>query len=401
MATPPDNSLQFSRRSFLNRSTALAGLSLLPGAALTASAAESPPPSGDGRSPSVKDIFTVSDAEAIAETKIAPTFLAYLQGGAGDEITLRRNQEKFREIILNPRVLQDLNELNTERTLFGCDMSAPILFAPTATNRLFHDEGELAVARGASATNTTYVLSTTSHTSVEAVAQTTQSPLWFQLYVQADIPVALDLIRRAEAAGAKAICITVDNPVPGIRSRQERAGYRHPQELPLPHFANRSAKKTTAWDHVAPKKLNWKDVEKMVAHARVPVLLKGIMDARDAAIALDIGVAGIIVSNHGGRILDTVPATIEVLPEIAQSVAGRVPVLMDGGIRRGTDVIKALALGAQAVLVGRPYLYGLASAGAEGVAHIKRILHRELRVGMAMLGCSNLDAITADVLRRS
>ena len=390
-----------NRRTFIHQSAALSGLALLSSSGApdgTPATKTSPLDPQD----STADIITVSDAEAIAKSLLPPPYLAYLQGGAGDEYTLRWNQEKFQELRLNQRVLQDIGHLDTQRSLFGCDMPCPILFAPTATNRLFHDEGELAVARGAHETGTTYVLSTTSNTSVEDVAAQTESPLWFQLYLQADFAVAKDLIRRAETAGAKAICITVDNPVPGARSRQERAKYRHPAELPLPHFVNRQIKKSTApLDQIQPKKLHWDDVEQLIAHARVPVLIKGILHPADAEIALGIGAAGIMVSNHGARILDTVPATIEVLPEIVQTVAGRAPVLMDGGVRRGTDVIKALALGAQAVLIGRPYLYGLAAAGSDGVAHIQRILRRELRVGMAMLGCRDLNAITPQVIRRS
>lgn len=342
----------------------------------------------------------MGDAEAVAETVIPPTYLAYLQGGAADEITLRWNQEKFREIQLNSKILTELGDLDTSLNVLGCEMPCPVLFAPTASNRLFHDEGETAVARGAHETGTTYVLSTTSNTSVEEVASLTQSPLWFQLYIQADIAAAKDLIRRAEAAGARVLCITVDNPVPGPRNRQERAHYRHPAELPLPHFVNRRFdRRELPVDHVTPKRLLWRDIEELISHARIPVVLKGIMNPQDARIALSTGAAGIIVSNHGGRNLDTLPATIEVLPSIADAVGEQVPVLMDGGIRRGTDIVKAMALGAKAVLIGRPYLYGLAAGGAKGVAHIQRLLRRELRMAMAFLGCANLAAIGPNHVR--
>jgi 4-hydroxymandelate oxidase len=294
--------------------------------------------------------------------------------------------------------LKDLGELDTKTTLFGCEMPCPILFAPTSSNRILHPEGEIAVARGASRTGTTYVLSTLANTPVEQVAAATQSPLWFQIYVQYDLALTKDLMRRAEAAGARAFCLTVDSPVPGVRSREEKAKFKLPPGVELPHIVRRRGPGRFTLDRILPDRLVWSEVEELIAHARIPVLLKGIMNAEDAAIAVKSGAAGIVVSNHGGRQLDTVPATIEVLPEIVAAVAGRVPVLIDGGVRRGTDVVKALALGAQAVLIGRPYLHGLAAGGADGVAHVQRVLLREFRMALALLGCKDLAAITPAVI---
>jgi 4-hydroxymandelate oxidase len=383
------------RRSFLRHSALLAGLSLLPGRLAQASSAPTEPLTP---APKLEDIITLADAEEAARKVTREDFFAFIQGGAGDEITLRWNQEKFRDIRLDPRVLVDLGNLNTNLTLFGCAMPCPILFAPTSSNRILHTEGELAVARGASLTGTTYVLSTLSNTAVEKVAQATQSPLWFQIYVQYDLDLTKDLMRRAEAAGAKAFCLTVDSPVPGARSREEKAKFKLPPGVELPHLVRRRGPGRLTLDRIVPDRLVWSEVEQLIAHAKIPVLLKGIMSPVDADIAVKIGAAGILVSNHGGRQLDTVPATIEVLPEIVAVVAGRVPVLIDGGVRRGTDVVKALALGAQAVLIGRPYLHGLAAGGAEGVAHVQRILLREFRMALALLGCKDLAAITPAVI---
>jgi 4-hydroxymandelate oxidase len=383
------------RRSFLRHSALLAGLSLLPGRLAQASSAPTEPLTP---APKLEDIITLADAEEAARKVTREDFFAFIQGGAGDEITLRWNQEKFRDIRLDPRVLVDLGNLNTNLTLFGCAMPCPILFAPTSSNRILHTEGELAVARGASLTGTTYVLSTLSNTAVEKVAQATQSPLWFQIYVQYDLDLTKDLMRRAEAAGAKAFCLTVDSPVPGARSREEKAKFKLPPGVELPHLVRRRGPGRFTLDRIVPDRLVWSEVEQLIAHAKIPVLLKGIMSPVDADIAVKIGAAGILVSNHGGRQLDTVPATIEVLPEIVAVVAGRVPVLIDGGVRRGTDVVKALALGAQAVLIGRPYLHGLAAGGAEGVAHVQRILLREFRMALALLGCKDLAAITPAVI---
>lgn len=379
------------RRDFLRQAALLAG------GALTARAL---PASADtvATARPLDELVTLDDAEIAAESVIPADAFAFLQGGAGDELTLRWNQERYREIRLHPRVLRDVSSLDTSTTLLGCVMSAPLLFAPTASNRVFHPEGEVAVARAANSTGTTYVLSTLSTTPVEEVARVTAHPLWFQVYVQPELTLTLELISRAEAAGARVICLTVDAPVPGARSREERARFRRPPGMTLPHIKKSHGVGLFTLDRVVPIQFVWDDVSKIIAHARVPVVLKGILHPDDAAIAVSLGAAGIIVSNHGGRQLDTVPATIEALPRVVDAVAGRTPILVDGGVRRGTDIVKALALGASAVLIGRPYIHGLAVGGTDGVAHVQRILLRELRMAMALLGCRNLTAIDRSVL---
>jgi 4-hydroxymandelate oxidase len=383
------------RRAFLHRSALLAGLSLVPGQLAHASAAPATPLNAN---PKLEDIVTLADAEEAARAVTPGDFFDFIQGGAGDEITLRWNQEKYREIRLRPRVLADLGQLDTRTRLFGSDMACPILFAPTSSNRILHPEGELAVARAASTTGTTYVLSTLANTAVEEVVKATQSPLWFQVYVQTDLELTKDLMRRAEAAGARAFCVTVDAPVPGARSREERAKFKLPPGVELPHIARRREPGQFTLDRMVPIRFTWPDVEQLIAHARMPVLLKGILTPEDAQIAMKAGAAGIIVSNHGGRQLDTVPSTIEALSGIVAAVEDRVPVLIDGGIRRGTDVVKALALGAKAVLIGRPYLHGLASGGTDGVTHVQKILLREFRMALALLGCKDLAAVNRSVL---
>lgn len=378
------------RRTFLRLSAGLTGLALLPTPARAQRMA---------KRETLDGLVALADAEEMASRIMPPEVFAYVAGGAADEITLRRNSARYQEILLNPRILADLGELDLGVTLLGRRRASPVLFAPTASNRAVHPDGEIAVAEAAGRTGTTYVLSTTSNTPVEEVARAATAPFWFQLYVSPDLSAAMDLIRRAEAAGCEALCITVDSPMPGIRNRQARAGF-DPRAggLTYPHL--NAPRRTDSSDGRKPfRYLVWHDIEQLIAHARVPVFLKGIMNTTDALIALKAGATGIIVSNHGGRNLDTVPATIEVLPEIVAAVAGRVPILVDGGIRRGTDVAKAIALGANAVLIGRPYLYGLAVGGTEGVIRVQRLLLEELRQTLAFLGKPSVTALDRSIIR--
>ena len=252
------------------------------------------------------------------------------------------------------------------------------------------------------------VLSTLANTSVEEVARATKSPVWFQLYVQSDRGFTRELVRRAVAAGCKALCLTVDTPISGARNREQRAHLAMPPGVGYPHLTGLKAAEDIA-THVARREssifstllsadLTWKDVSWLQSFAGVPVLLKGVLNPDDADRAVKEGVAGIIVSNHGGRNLDTVPATADALPGVVERVAGRVPVLMDGGIRRGTDVLKALALGATAVQIGRPYLYGLGAAGEEGVAQVLKILQQEFLMALALSGRPRISDIDRSVL---
>jgi 4-hydroxymandelate oxidase len=347
------------------------------------------------------DVVSVDDYEALARERVDPAIWAYLAGGSADELTLRENREAFAQRKLYPRVLADFTGANTRVELFGRTFPHPILIAPTAFHRLIHPQGELATVLGAAAMEAGMVVSTQASISLEDVAATARSPLWFQLYIQSDRGFTGELIRRAEAAGYEALVITVDAPVNGLRNREQRAGFRLPPGVEpvnlrgLTPSAACSSVFDPAYESGLPK---WKDLAWLKEQTRLPVLLKGVLAAEDAAKALEAGVDGLIVSNHGGRTLDTVPSTLEALPRVTDQVAGRVPVLMDGGIRRGTDILKAIALGADAVMIGRPVLHGLAAAGATGVAHVLKILRGELEVAMLLSGRPTLAAIDRSVL---
>lgn len=368
-------------------------------------AVDSPP---EGATPSATDIIaSLDDFEAIARTRMTPMAYEYVAGGAGDEQTLGWNRDAYRRIQLRPRVLVDVSHIDTRLTLFGQTLPFPIVLSPTAYHTLSHPEGELATARGAGHAGATMILSTFSTTGIEEVAQAATGPLWFQIYAQPDRGFTRALIERAEAAGCQALCLTVDTPVLGARNREARAGFALPSGMSRVNLeglggvtANASHRPAEGqmYSTVLDPALTWKDVEWLRGFAKVPVVLKGVMDAEDARRAVDAGVAGLIVSNHGARNLDTVPATVSALPRVAESVAGRVPILVDGGIRRGTDVLKALALGATAVGIGRPYLFGLAVDGANGVARVVDILRSEFEIAMALTGRTSLAAIDHTVL---
>jgi 4-hydroxymandelate oxidase len=333
-------------------------------------------------------LLSIRDFEAEAETRAAPGAWARIQGGAADELTLRWNQEAWQHLRLRPRVLVDVSKLDTRLSLFGRELPFPILLAPTGAQALIHPNGDLEVADGAGAGHATLVISSSASLPIEQVARRATGPVWFQLYLQLDRAFTKDLVQRAEGAGCSAICVTVDSPTHGVRDREHRAKSQLP-DRPLPNFASK--------DYLNPA-LTWKDIEWLQSFAKIPILLKGILDADDAGLSVAAGVAGIIVSNHGGRNLDTAPPTADALPEIAERVAGRVPVIVDGGIRRGTDVLKALALGATAVEIGRPYLYGLSVAGAEGVARVIQILRHEFESAMMLTGRPNIASIDRSVL---
>lgn len=346
------------------------------------------------------------DFEALARERISPMAYEYISGGAGGELTLGWNEQAFQEIRLRPKVLVDVSNIDTRVNLFGEELAFPILLAPAAYHRLVHKDGELATAQGASAAGATFIVSTMSTTSIEEIAAVSTAPLWFQLYVQPDRGFTKSLIQRAENAGCKALCVTVDTPVIGTRNREMRMKFALPEGLTRPHLEGLQFTAETIhrpregeiYASVFDPKMTWKDIEWIRSFARVPVVLKGLMNPDDAEIAVKTGVAGILVSNHGARNLDTSPATIEVLPEIAERVAGQMAILLDGGIRRGTDVLKALALGANAVLIGRSYLYGLGAAGSEGVARVIKILRAEFEMAMALTGKTTIASLDASVL---
>ncbi|QGM99669.1 alpha-hydroxy-acid oxidizing protein [Methylocystis parvus] len=354
-------------------------------------------------------VASVSDYEPLARDRLTPQAWAYLSGGAADEITLHENCAAFRRLWLRSRVMQDLSGGDTRLELFGRTFEFPILLAPVAHQALFHPEGERATALAASAMSAGMVVSTQASLPIEDIARETTAPLWLQLYIQPDRDFTIDLVRRAEAAGYQALAVTVDAPVSGLRNREQRAGFALPpgveavnlRGMKQPEMYVGSPGEPVIFGGpllaVAP---TWNDLEWLVARTKLPVLVKGVMTAEDASRALKVGSAGVVVSNHGGRALDSQPATIDVLPEIVEAVDGRAPILIDGGIRRGGDVFKALALGAKATLIGRPYIHGLASAGAIGVSHVLHVLRAEFEVTMALTGCRSLADITAASIRR-
>jgi len=353
------------------------------------------------------DIACASDYERLARERTGPQAWAYLNGGAADELTLHDNRAAFDRLRLRARVLRPLDGGDTALTLFGQRLEHPILVAPMAFQKLAHPDGELATVLGAAALKAAMVVSTQASVELEAIAASAGTPLWFQLYIQADRDFTRTLVARAERAGYGALVVTVDAPVNGLRHREQRTGFQLPagieavnlRGLRLPATRTAAAGESAVFGSgLLTGAPTWTDIDWLRGLTRLPILLKGITHAEDALLAVEHGVDGLIVSNHGGRTLDTLPATIELLPEMAQAVGNRLPVLLDGGVRRGTDILKALALGARAVLVGRPCLHALSVAGAVGVAHLLHLLRAELEVAMALTGCRKLEAIDTSVL---
>lgn len=351
------------------------------------------------------DMVAASDYERYALPRLDANALAYLEGGAADELTCRANLQAWREWALLPRMLRDLRGGNTRCELLGDALQHPILLAPIAYQHLFHADGERASALAAGVMGGAAVLSSFASTRLEDVAEAAQGPLWFQLYWQGNEQDTLALAERAEAAGYRALVLTVDAPVAGLRNREQRAGFQLPagvravnidKSVVLPEVAEGGSPVFDGLMAVAPR---WEDVAGLCRHSRLPVLLKGILHPQDARLAMEAGAAGVILSNHGGRVLDSQWPAVRSLPAVRAELGEGVPVLVDGGIRRGTDVFKALALGASAVLIGRPYVHALATAGALGVAHLLKLLREELEVAMALSGCRELSCIGPDLLR--
>lgn len=364
------------------------------------------PPPQSSIPPGIASLF---DYEAHARELLDGKAWAYLNGGAADEITMRSNRAAFDQIRLNGRVLADVAGGHTRLDLFGARLTHPILMAPVAHQRLFHPTGELGAVQAASAIGAGMVVSSMASTLLEDIAaQVVGVPLWFQLYIQPDRGFTEALVRRAEASGYTALVLTVDAPVSGVRNREQRAQFRLPpgiesvnlRGMALPPARGLGPADSRLFDDLLRSAPTWKDLAWLRSLTTLPIIVKGVLSADDAQQAADLGASGIIVSNHGGRTLDTLPATIDALPAVARRVGERLPVLMDGGIRRGTDVLKALALGARAVLVGRPWVHGLAVAGPLGAAHALKILREELEVAMALTGCATLDDIGTKVLFR-
>ena len=343
----------------------------------------------------------------MAEQRLDANAWAYLAGASADEITARWNREAFARTALLPRVLRSGAGGHTRIELFGKTFEHPIFVAPLAHLRLADPDGERAMAKAAAAQEACVVVSTLASTTLEEVAEAAGPRRWFQLYVLADRAATLDLVRRAEAAQFEAIVVTVDAPVSGVRNREERVGFRLPEGISSVNLANLKPPpvppdtRSAVFDYFLALAPVWSDIDWLCSQTRLPVLLKGILAPDDAALALEHGAAGVIVSNHGGRTLDTSVATFDMLAPIVDRVEGRAPVLIDGGIRRGTDVLKCLAAGARAVLVGRPIVFGLAVAGALGVSHVLRLLRDELEVAMALTGCKTVAEANRALLMRS
>ncbi|WP_328703008.1 alpha-hydroxy acid oxidase [Arenibaculum pallidiluteum] len=351
------------------------------------------------------DTVSLADYERHFASRIEPALRAYIAGAGADGITQRANREAFDRLRLMPRALRDLSRASAASQLLGEALKHPIIVAPMAYHRLVHPEGELATVEAASLTRTWMTVSTQASVPLEAIAERAGGPLWFQLYVRPRPEETLAMVRRAEAAGYRALVLTVDAPVNGIRNMEQRAGFRLPDGISAVNLAGMepdgfvpARPGSPVFQGMLRRAPTWDGVRWLCAQTRLPVLLKGIMNPDDVDLAVEAGAAGIIVSNHGGRTLDTLPASIDVLPLVAERAAGRLPVLMDGGIRRGTDILKAIALGAAAVLVGQPVLHALAVGGAVCVAHMLTILQTEFEVAMALTGRANLAEIDRSVI---
>lgn len=337
------------------------------------------------------ELINVFDYERRAKERLNPVHWDYYAGGSDDEVTLRANGSDFAHLRLRPRMLVDGSMCGTSTTVLGTPVSMPVLVAPTADHCLAHPEGECATVQGAGAAGTLMIASTMSSRSIEEIARSANGPLWFQLYLHPTREIALTLVKRAERAGCQAIVLTVDLPVLGNRERDRRNHWAD-----RPERGNLVGLTTERHQGVS---LTWQDVDWLRSMTSLPVLVKGILTAEDALLALEHGVSGIVVSNHGGRQLDSAVSGIEALPEVVEAVAGRCEVYVDGGIRRGTDIVKAVALGARAVLVGRPVLWGLAMNGALGVQHVLEILQAELVQAMQLSGCPTIPDINRSVVK--
>jgi 4-hydroxymandelate oxidase len=355
--------------------------------------------------------LNLAELEPLARAQLAPMAYDYYRSGADDELTLQRNVAAYRELSLHYRVLVDVSKVDQATSVLGTAIPSPILVAPTAFHRLAHPDGELATARAAAACGAPFILSTLSTTRVEDVMAATAAapgPVWFQLYVYKDRAATAELVARVEAAGVQALVLTVDAPRLGRRERDVRNRFALPPGLRIENLHGGRARDVPPpladsglaayFAQLIDPALSWKDLSWLRSITRLPVILKGLVRADDAVRAVEHGASAMVVSNHGGRQLDTAPATIEVLPRIAEAVDGRAEILLDGGIRRGTDIVKALALGARAVLIGRPILWGLAVGGQAGVEAVLATLRRELELAMMLCGAPSLAALTADLV---
>ena len=338
-------------------------------------------------------IANLREFEALARSKLSPAAFAYYAGGSWDEQTLRDNEAAFARRRLLPRVLVDIEEVDPSTTILGQRVAFPFGFAPAANQELAHGEGEVIPARVAANSRLLYCLSTFSNRPLEDVAAVGRGTRWFQLYVQRDRGRSEEMVRRAAAAGYGAIVLTVDLPTAGYREREIREPLADGGRLP--NIGTAEAYRGSIVDLID-QTLTWPDVDWVRSLSDLPLVIKGILDPADAARAVRHGATGIVVSNHGGRQLDRAPASIDALERVVDAVAGRAEVYLDGGVRRGTDIVTALALGARAVFIGRPYLYAMAAAGEAGILRCVEILEAELRIAMKLLGAPTLAGLTRD-----
>jgi len=343
----------------------------------------------------VSDLLSPADFEREAERRLDPAAYAYFSGGAGDEWTLRENIDAFSRRHLRPRVLIDVSEVSTVATVLGEQVSMPVLLAPVGYQSLAHPDGEVAAAKAAAAAGTIYCLPTLSVVGPqECAAAAAAGRRWFQLYWSHDRGFTRELLDRAAAAGYSALVLTVDFPAFGWRERELRAGFSLPTDLPYPNVSPELLPLDRGLGRLVDPKLTWRDLEWLREASPLPLVVKGILTAEDALLAAEHGASAIVVSNHGGRQLDGVQASLDALPEVVDAVGTRVEVLLDGGVRRGGDVLKALALGARAVLIGRAFLWGLAAGGEDGVRRVLGRFGEELTIGLALLGCRSPDEVT-------
>lgn len=365
---------------------------------------------------------SIEDLRRIARRRLPQGVFDYIDGGAEDELTMAANSAAYRRLAFSPRVLRDVSEVDTSSTLLGRTLAYPLVLAPTGFTRIADPEGELAVARAAKRAGLPYALSTLGTRSIEEVAAVGSDRLWFQVYTWKDRKLVADLLKRAAAAGYEAICLTVDTAVLGRRERDVRRGFTLPPKVGLSTLVDGILHPGWAWQFLTSEPiifanvagmsvgdgtdaislaeyvgnqfdpgLSWDDVDWLRDHWDGPIVVKGVQSVEDAVIAADRGVEAIAISNHGGRQLDSAPATLDLLPDIAAAVGGRTEIICDGGVRRGSDIVKAIALGASAVMAGRPYLYGLGAAGEAGVDQVLTNFGSEMQRTMALIGCTNVD----------
>ncbi len=361
----------------------------------------------------LEQLIEVNDFEAAAREQLEKMAYDYYASGANGQITLRENRAGFDRLKLLPRTLVDVSTVDMSSYVLGEHMPLPLMLAPSAFHRMAHADGELATARAAAHQAVPMMLSTLSSTPLEEVARAAfaESPdmrLWMQVYIYKDRGVTRTMVQRAEAAGYTALALTVDTPRFGKRLADVRNQFHLPPGITVANFTAAGMGKlgevegesglVAYANSLFDPTLTWKDVDWLVSNSRLPVLLKGVLRADDAKRAVEHGAAGVIVSNHGGRQLDTVPATIDALPRVVEAVDGRADVLLDGGVRRGTDILKALALGAQAVFIGRPVLWGLAVAGQAGVERVLQLLREEFETAMMLAGCAKVADVTRDLV---